>query len=261
MLNHEFTEGETGMKPSINSRTNSMSGRPFSTATSFVFSPANQALIREMAEPVLLFAGDDLYQENDPADRLYYVNRGSLKVSKLLEGGQTATLSLHIPGDLFGEPDPLGGAVHQFEAKALEDSEIGIIPQKELDLIIRSNADFAVEYMGWMALMQRTAQGKLRDLLLHGKSGALCSLLLRLSNMYGAGGTGKDARLMIGKRITNLEMAEMIGSTRESVNRILNELKDQGVISTERGRIILHDVDYLRNVCHCESCPKEICRM
>lgn len=249
------------MKQSRSTRSNSRNGGLYKAATSSVFSPANLALIRDMAEPVLLFAGDYLYQENDLADRLYFVNRGSLKVSKLLEGGMSATLSLHIPGDLFGEPNSLRGAVHQFEAKILEDSEIGVILQEKMDTIIRSNGDFAVEYMNWMALMQRTTQSKLRDLLLHGKSGALCSLLLRLHNMYGTYGTGKDARSMIGKRITNLEMAEMIGSTRESVNRILNELKDNGVISTERGRIILNDPDYLRNICHCESCPKEICRM
>lgn len=249
------------MKQSRSTRSNSRNGGLYKVATSSVYSPANLALIREMAEPVLLFAGDYLYKENDRADILYFVNRGSLKVSKLLEGGMSATLSLHIPGDLFGEPNSWRGAVHQFEAKALEDSEIGVIPQEKLDTIIRSNGDFAVEYMNWMALMQRTTQSKLRDLLLHGKSGALCSLLLRLYNMYGSSGTGKDARSMIGKRITNLEMAEMIGSTRESVNRILNELKDNGVISTERGRIILNDPDYLRNICHCESCPKEICRM
>lgn len=249
------------MKQNRAARSDAKDGGLFPPGTSFVFSPPHLALIREMAEPIGLFAGDCLYQENDPADRLYFVNRGSLKVSKLLEGGLSATLSLHIPGDLFGEPDPFRRAVHHFEARAMEDSEVGVVPQTELDKIIRINGDFAVEYMGWMALMQRTTQSKLRDLLLHGKSGALCSLLLRLYNMYGTGGTAEDHRAIIGKRITNLEMAEMIGSTRESVNRILNELKDLGVISTERGRIVLNDPAYLRNICHCEDCPKEICRM
>lgn len=249
------------MKQNRAVRSDAWDGGLFPAGTSSVYSQPHLALIRELAEPVRLFAGDYLYQENDPADRLYFVNRGSLKVSKLLEDGSSATLSLHIPGDLFGEPDPFGRAVHQFESKALEDSEVGIVPQAELDKVIRTNGDFAVEYMGWMALMQRTAQSKLRDLLLHGKSGALCSLLLRLYNMYGTSGTNKETRAIIGKRITNLEMAEMIGSTRESVNRILNELKDLGVISTERGRIVLNDPDYLRNICHCEDCPRAICRM
>ncbi|ANA80524.1 transcriptional regulator, Crp/Fnr family protein [Paenibacillus vortex V453] len=249
------------MKQNRGTRSDSRDGGLFPAGTSLVYSPPHLALIREIAEPVRLLAGDYLYQENDPADQLYFVHRGSLKVSKLLEGGLSATLSLHIPGDLFGEPDPFGRAVHQFEAKALEDSEVGVVPQTELDKIIRTNGDFALEFMGWMALMHRTTQSKLRDLLLHGKSGALCSLLLRLYNMYGTNGAGKDSRAIISKRITNLEMAEMIGSTRESVNRILNELKELGVISTERGRIVLNDPEYLRNICHCEECPKEICRM
>ena len=70
------------MKQNRAVRSDAWDGGLFPAGTSSVYSQPHLALIRELAEPVRLFAGDYLYQENDPADRLYFVNRGSLKVSK-----------------------------------------------------------------------------------------------------------------------------------------------------------------------------------
>jgi CRP/FNR family transcriptional regulator len=231
---------------------------PAPEGTSSVFSEESLALLQECSLTTRLSAGDYLYRENDPATRLYLVTEGSLKVCKPLEDGTSVTLSLHIPGDLFGEPDPQGVSLHRFEAQALEDSVIQVIPQDEVNRLIQTYSFFAIEFLNWMGLTQRMTQSKFRDLLLYGKSGALCSLLLRLSNMYVGSSNGRPA---ISKRVTNSQMAEMIGATRESVNRMLSEMRTLGVISTEGGRIILNNPDYLKGICKCEDCPKDICRM
>lgn len=165
------------MKQNRAVRSDAWDGGLFPAGTSSVYSQPHLALIRELAEPVRLFAGDYLYQENDPADRLYFVNRGSLKVSKPLEDGSSATLSLHIPGDLFGEPDPFGRAVHQFESKALEDSEVGIVPQAELDKVIRPTVTLPWSiWAGWHSC-GAPRKANYATSLAHGKSGAcaLCS--------------------------------------------------------------------------------------
>ncbi|UUZ85022.1 helix-turn-helix domain-containing protein [Paenibacillus sp. P26] len=101
-------------------------------------------------------------------------------------------------------------------------------------------------------------QTKFRDLMMFGKPGALCSLLIRLNNSYGEA-CGKHHRIAV--KMNNTEMAEMIGATRESVNRMLSEMKKEDVIDMESGHVIIKDLDYLRDVCHCENCPKDICRL
>lgn len=234
---------------------------PFSSTG--VFSLEQLRMIRSIAHPVKLPEGETLYYENDPVDCLYLLYRGTIRISKALKDGSSATIALHIPGDLFGEWDPVGRSVCPFEAQATEDTEVGMIPQKKLADLIADNGDLALAFTQWLAVTNRTMQSKFRDLLLHTKSGALCSVLIRLHNMYGlAAGSSPDAKaIMIGKRITNAEMAEMIGSTRESVNRILQDLRNLGVISLDRGRIVLHDRAYLESVCNCPDCPREICRM
>ena len=83
-------------------------------------------------------------------------------------------------------------------------------------------------------------------------------VLIRLSNSYGA---PKGDYTVINYKINHAEMADMIGATRESVNRMLSEMKKEDAVEFQNGQIVIKDLTYLRDICHCENCPKEICRM
>ncbi|AJY77710.1 regulatory protein [Paenibacillus beijingensis] len=203
-------------------------------------------------------AGSYLFWEGDAADKLYYVKKGQVRITKSADNGRTLTLYLHLQGDLFGQVDPFRDSVHGFNAEVTEDSEIGIIQQKDLEVLLWQHGDLAIEFMKFMGLMHRRTQTKFRDLMMFGKPGALCSLLIRLGNTYGQPG---DNGIIIGMKMTNTEMADMIGTTRENVNRMLSDMKKEDVISMEEGHIVIRNLNYLRDICRCESCPKEICRM
>nr|WP_246628324.1 Crp/Fnr family transcriptional regulator [Paenibacillus oenotherae] len=203
-------------------------------------------------------AGSHLFWEGDSADKLYFVKQGGVRITKSADNGRSLTLYLHPQGDLFGQVDPFRDSVHGFNAEVTEDSEIGVIQQKDLEVLLWQHGDLAVEFMKWMGLMHRMTQTKFRDLMMYGKPGALCSLLIRLSNTYGV---QQDGQIHINMRLTNAEMADMVGTTRESVNRMLSDMRKEDIIEMYEGSIIIKDLDYLRDICHCENCPKEICRM
>ncbi|MBO9606832.1 MAG: Crp/Fnr family transcriptional regulator [Paenibacillaceae bacterium] len=203
-------------------------------------------------------AGTRLYWEEDTADKLYYVKKGQVRISKTVDNGRTLTLYIHKAGDLFGQIDPFRNSAQIFTAEVIEDSEIGVIQQKDLEVLLWQHGDLAIEFMKWMGLMHRMTQSKFRDLLMFGKPGALCSLLIRLSNTYGV---PEGDAVRIDCKITNGEMADMIGTTRESVNRMLGDMRKDNVISLQDGTITVKNIAYLRDVCSCENCPKEICRM
>lgn len=202
--------------------------------------------------------GSYLFWEGDSADKLYYIISGRVRTTKTSDGGRTLTMYLHQTGDLFGQMDPFKDSLHTFSAEVTEDSKIGIIQRKDLEVLLWQNGDLAVEFMKWMGLMHRLTQTKFRDLMMFGKTGALCSLLIRLSNSYGV---VKGQEIFIDMKINNTEMADMIGATRESVNRMLSDLKKDDIIEYRDGHIVIKDLRYLRDVCQCENCPKEICRM
>ncbi|MFB9324863.1 Crp/Fnr family transcriptional regulator [Paenibacillus aurantiacus] len=202
--------------------------------------------------------GSSLFWEGDKADKLFFIFSGRVRTIKSSDSGRTLTLYLHQKGDLVGQMDPFHDSLHGFGAEVTEDAKVGVIQRKDLEVLLWQHGDLAVEFMKWMGLMHRLTQTKFRDLMMFGKTGALCSLLIRLSNSYGK---DRDGGIFIDLKINNTEMADMIGATRESVNRMLSDLKKEGAIQYADGHFMIKDLHYLRDVCHCENCPKEICRM
>lgn len=220
--------------------------------------PEHMAKLKQIMYDYNAPAGTHLYWEGDPTDKLFYIKRGRVKITKATDDGKQLIMYMYQTGDLFGELESFHGSFHNFNAETVEESQIGIIQQKDLEVLLWQHGDFAVDFIKWIGQMHRITQNKFRDLMMFGKPGALCSVLIRLSNTYGKP-FGKG--VLITTRLTNNELAEMIGATRESVNRMLSDLRRQGVIDYHNSLIVINDPLYLRDTCHCENCPGSICRI
>jgi len=225
------------------------------------FSQDNFAKLIQIMNDKKLAAGTSIFSEGDPADKLFYVKKGRVKLTKSSPYGKQIILCLYHEGDLFGQLDPFNESTQSFHGETMEDTHIGVIAQKDLENLLGVYGELAVEFMRWMGMMHRVTQSKFRDLVMFGKPGALCSTLIRLMHTYGVE-HGSSGSVLINKKVSHTEIAELIGSTRESVNRMLADLKDKGVISIERHHyLVIHDIGYLRDICHCDNCPKDICRI
>lgn len=202
--------------------------------------------------------GSHLFWEGDTSDKLFYIKRGRVKITKTTDEGKELILYMHQDGDLIGQADPFFGTKHTFSAEVLEDSEVGVLDHTDLELLICQHCDFAIDFMKWMGSHHRITQTKFRDLMLYGKPGALCSTLIRLYNTYGE---PHGDHVIINKKITHTDLSNMIGATRESVNRMLSDLRKKDAVEYEGGMIVIKDLEHLQGICHCELCPKEICRI
>ncbi|WP_308639362.1 Crp/Fnr family transcriptional regulator [Paenibacillus silvisoli] len=223
-----------------------------------IFSAEQFDLLQSIMQMKAVKDGAHLYWEGDASDSLYYVKQGQVRITKSADNGRTLTLYQHVPGDLFGQLDPFRNSAHGFNAVAMENCQIGIMKHKDIETQLQRNGELAVAFMKWLGLTHRMTQMKLRDLMMFGKAGALCSLLIRLNNTFGKARGGKR---VITLKLTNAEMADMIGTTRESVNRLLSDMKKEGIISIEDGFLCIEKLEFLRESCSCEGCPDEICRM
>ncbi|WP_245851067.1 Crp/Fnr family transcriptional regulator [Paenibacillus herberti] len=204
-------------------------------------------------------AGSLLFSEGEAANKLYCVLSGKIKLRKSTEDGKQFVLSILQSGDLIGSTE--AGSVYGFSAEVAEEARIGVLLWKDVEQLLLTSGELAVRWMNGMALQQRIAESKFRDLLLYGKPGALASTLIRLANSYGV--LRRDG-VEISLRLTNAEMAEFIGTTRESVNRMLASLKDEGIVAVRSGLITITDQAALRRICgcpECPACPKEVCRI
>ncbi|MFF2499660.1 Crp/Fnr family transcriptional regulator [Peribacillus sp. NPDC058075] len=201
--------------------------------------------------------GRYLFQESTPASDLYYIIKGKVEVSKVVPDGRELTIRISSENDLVGETVLFSqNPKYMMNAKMMEDGTVAVISKEALEEKISSDSHLAVEMMTWLSAQNRKNQAKFRDMLLHGKKGALYSTLIRLSNSYG---TEAEDGKVINLPFTNQELANFCGTSREVVNRMLAQLRRNNVISIKKGRITILNFDYLKQEIDCENCPIEIC--
>jgi len=216
-------------------------------------------LLKNSSRKVRLSKGAFLFQEGQEAKEMYILLAGKVQISKMNAEGKELTLRLCTHNDIVGEltlftVDPR----YLFNAKIVESGEAAAINLEDLERVLFNNSKLAYEYMKWMNDHIRKTITKFRDLVLNGKKGALYSTLIRLCNSYGV---LRPEGIYIDVSLTNQELANYCGTARESVSRMLGELRDEGVISVERKKIIVHNLSFLKTEIDCENCPIEYCNI
>lgn len=227
-------------------------------ANTFVLSSETRELLEEFMTEVSFKKDSIVCWEGEMNDKLFYVKQGGVKLSKLTKKGSPLMMFLYFKGDLFGEFDVGEAFPSSYSVETMEDSVIGFISKATLEDLMKKDGTFALDIMRWQALMRKQTETKLRDLLLFGKQGALASTLLRLIAMDGK---RVDDDYVISKRPSDTELGQLIGAPRETVNRMFSQWKKDNVISMTTTKIIVHDANYLRDLCHCEGCPVGVCRI
>ncbi|WP_405027727.1 Crp/Fnr family transcriptional regulator [Lentibacillus songyuanensis] len=198
-----------------------------------------------------------LFSEGQNAEELYIIKSGRIQIGKLSPDGRELTLRICNKGDIIGELSLYDEVKYILNAKVLEDGEVAVIKKAYLEEELINNASLAIEFMKIMSESYRRDQTRFRDLVLHGKKGALYSTLIRLSNSYGRKQENGDIYIDI--LLTNQELANFCGTSRESVNRSLNDLKRNLIISMKKGHIIIHNLNFLKEEINCEDCPVVLC--
>jgi CRP-like cAMP-binding protein len=203
--------------------------------------------------------GTFLFQEGSSAEELYIVQSGILQISKIIPDGRELTLRMCSRGDFVGELDLFSSKPrYLLSARVSESGEVAVIKKEVLEEKLSKDLTLALEFMKWMSQQIRKTQTKFRDLVLHGKKGALFSTLIRMSNSHGMK-TNKG--ILIELPLTNQELANFCGTSREVVNRLLSDLRKAGILSIEKGAITIHNIEYLKGEIDCEDCPTEICKI
>ncbi|MHB1125960.1 MAG: Crp/Fnr family transcriptional regulator [Bacillota bacterium] len=173
-----------------------------------------------------------IFMEGEPGDGLYFVKAGRVKVAKILEDGREKTLHYLQEGDIFAEVllfDPEGE--FPATAEAVEDSVIGIVRNQEIENLLQSNPQITLKILHYMSRRLRQAQQHVRDLAFKDTYGRLAVTLLRLAQEYGQPGAEGT---VINISLSQQELANLIGSSRETVARILGDFRKEGSLKMEK---------------------------
>ena len=184
-----------------------------------------------------------VYLPGDPGGSLYFVNGGRIKISKVTRDGKALTLSYCGPSEIFGETCVLDGGPRQEMAEAMENSMITELERTEFDALLQQHASLGFQMMRLMASRRLNLENKLETLVFRDVTSKLAELLLNLADEYGV----DDARgTLVALKITHQELANLIGSTRETVSLTLSQFKKQNYICTEGRKVIVADPESLR---------------
>lgn len=201
--------------------------------------------------------GTYLFQEGMTAEELYVVVSGKIQISKITTDGRELSLRICGENDICGELTLFADSPkYLLSALVLEEGEIIAIRKDVLEKEMFQNSALAFELMKWMSDHFRKTQTKFRDLVLNGKRGALFSTLIRMTNSYGI---QMSDGILIDLPLTNQDLGNFCGTSRESTNRILNELKRNEIITIRKGKIFIRDLQYLKDEIGCENCPAIYC--
>lgn len=201
-----------------------------------------------------------IFQEGERAEEIYLIKTGNVHISQQTESGKELTIRICGPGVVIGENAMFCNLTyHATTAKASTLTELYTLPKSKLEMLLTQHSSLLVDYMKWIQVENIKNQTRMRDLVLHGKKGALFSTLIRLINTYGV--KRDDGTYFINISLTNTEIANLCATSREMINRMLNDLKNHQIITFDKGYITVLDYDFLKREIECADCPLAICRI
>ncbi len=177
-------------------------------------------------------------------DLVYLVKAGRVKVVTRSPEGKEQVLALLDRGDIFGDLAPAESPAPN-RVEALDHAVVCTLQRTLFEDIIRSTPDIALKVIRILARRLRAAEQEIEDLALRNVPGRLSALLLRLAEAYGL---QNDRGIRLSFRLTHQDLAQMIGSTRETVTIIMSRFQDDGLIAVERRTLIILDCERLRAV-------------
>lgn len=182
-----------------------------------------------------------IFLEEETGNYMYLVLSGKVKVSKAGAGGKEIILAIHRAGDFFGEMSLLDGKTAPATVSAMEDSKIISVSGADFHRYLMHNEKVMLQIIHVLCARLRQVW-QTQSLSSSSADARICMGIYQLAKKHGI----RDARgTILDLKITHQELAEMVGTSRETVTRVLARLRKQGTIEIDHRRIKLLDPEAL----------------
>jgi CRP/FNR family transcriptional regulator, cyclic AMP receptor protein len=183
--------------------------------------------------------GRVFYRPEEPGEVLFILKEGGVQLYRISPEGKKLVITTLGPHTLFGEMALLGTKMHNTFAEAIDDCLICVMSRTDLERLILNKPQVALRILEITGKRLRDAEERLENMAFKGIPARLASLMLRLA-------TEQESDEITG--LTHQDLAESVGTYRETATQVLNDLKSQGLIDIGRKRIKLLDVEGLSEV-------------
>jgi len=188
-----------------------------------------------------------LFRKGDEGTALYIIKRGKIKIVLPSKVGEEVILTIFSEGDFLGEMSLLDQKPRSADGIAMEESEVYVLNRSDFLLFLQKNEDAIKCILSSLSERLRKTDDLLEDTSFLSVSARLAKKLLELGREFG---TTEEDITRIGLRLTQQDLADLVGTTRESINKELKVLRDKGLVVTEGGYIQLLDLARLRRRVH-----------
>ena len=215
-----------------------------------LFNSLSDSDLESLSESVRLQSfkkGQTLFQKGDEGSFFYIIKQGTIKIVLPSRLGDEVIVTIFSEGDFFGEMALFDGKPRSADALAMEPSKIYMLSRNDFLLFLHSNISAMESILSQLANRLRNTDDFLEGTCFLSVSARLAKKLLDLAESYGR----KDGdRVYIDLNLTQKELGDMIGSTRESINKELKILRDKGLITKQENKIQIIDMARLKRRAH-----------
>ncbi len=176
-----------------------------------------------------------IYTEGNHPNRLYYVQKGKVKTSKINDNGKELITELYTTGDFFGYVAMLEGAVYKDTATAIEETELAIIPREDFDQLVNNNKEVAHKFLELLAKNISEKENQLVNIAYNSLRKKVADALLTLHKKFNR--TSQGAEMIT---VSRGSLATLAGTAKESLIRTLSDFRNEKLIDIrEDGNILV----------------------
>ncbi|WP_399341975.1 Crp/Fnr family transcriptional regulator [Umezawaea sp. Da 62-37] len=200
------------------------------------------AALESIGEAIEFPRGHVIFAEGEPGDRLYVIQSGKVKLGRTTSGGRANLLAIFGPSDMFGELSIFDPGPRESTATTVTEMRAISIERAALRQWIAHRPDLAEELLRVLARRVRRTNTMLTDLIFTDVPARVANVLLQLAHRFGSQEAG---RLRVAHDLTQQEIAQLVGASRETVNKALADLSHRGWLRLEGRSVVIRDLERL----------------
>ena len=203
---------------------------------------ASASTLRASMKEVKINKGQTLFKEGDSGDRLFVVVEGKLKLGTSSGDGRENLLSILGPGDMFGELSLFDPGPRTATATAVTDSKLLSLANDQVIGWVTAHPEVSLQLLGRLAQRLRRTNEVLADLVFADVPGRVAKAIMDLGEKFGV---KKDDGLYVNHDLTQEELAQLVGASRETVNKALADFTTRGWVRLEPRAVVVLDYERL----------------
>lgn len=187
--------------------------------------------------------GEVIYQANQSANQIYLIRSGKVKIMSSAETGKEIVKAILNSGEVFGEKSIIGEQNYNDVAIAIEDTELSILSSTQVKSLMKEHSALSLFFMKLMGSKVLEMEQRLESLIFKDSKTRILEFLIQLIEKKGQ---RIGYEWVVRNFITHQEIANLTATSRQSVTTLLNDLRNDGILTFDRKRLLIRDIERLK---------------